>query len=254
MENNNQISKVESLKAMMYTDSVQAQFKNALGDNTGSFVASLIDLFGSDSYLQACAPGEIIKEALKGALLKLPINKNLGFAYVIPYKGKPQFQIGYKGLIQMALRTGKYKILNADEVYEGELYTKNKLTGEFDFSGKAKSETIVGFFAHMELDNGFCKTLYMSKEKVEAHAKKYSPGFAQPYGPWQKEFNAMAKKTVLKNLLTHWGMLSIETLTAIEDDETTEEVNTKIAEGANKTEMDFDEAEMVNDNTGGPDF
>lgn len=252
MNTNTQISKVETLKLMMHSDSVQAQFKNALGDNTGSFVASLIDLFNSDSYLQNCMPGDIIKEALKGALLKLPINKNLGFAYVIPYKGKPQFQIGYKGLIQLALRTGKYKILNADEVYEGEFRTRNKLTGEFDFGGKATSENVVGFFAHMEMENGFAKTLYMSKDKVEAHARKYSPSFSQASGPWQKEFNAMAKKTVLKNLLTHWGMLSIETINAIEEDEATEEVNSTISANANKTAMDFDEAEMVNDNE--PEF
>jgi len=262
--NNTAVSKIESLKNMMYTDSVQAQFKNALGENTGSFVASLIDLFNSDSNLQNCAPGQIIKEALKGALLKLPINKNLGFAYVIAYKGKPDFQIGYKGYVQLALRTGNYKTLNCDEVYEGEYRTRNKLTGEFDLNGQAISDTVVGYFAYMELHNGFSKTLYMSKEKVIAHAKKYSPSYNQANGPWTKEFNAMAKKTVLKNLLTHWGILSVEMINAIENDDVSEQVQNEINEKGNSGTMDFQNAEEVPNGTaqtmdfgnqnGGPGF
>lgn len=270
METNNgqnmALSKVETLKNMMYSDSVQAQFKNALGDNTGSFIASLIDLFTSDNNLQACAPGAIIKEALKGALLKLPINKNLGFAYVIAYKGKPDFQVGYKGYVQLALRTGNYKLLHCDEVYEGEYRTRNKLTGEFDLNGQAINDNVVGYFAYMELHNGFSKTLYMSKEKVIAHAKKYSPSFNQPNGPWTKEFSAMSKKTVLKNLLTHWGILSVEMINALESDDVTDQVQDEIKTNGNSKKMDFQEAEMAdnssnngttmdfNNNSGGPGF
>ncbi len=242
---NNAVSKVESLKSMMYSESVQAQFKNALGDNTGSFIASLIDLFTNDSNLQACTPGAIIKEALKGALLKLPINRNLGFAYVIAYKGKPEFQVGYKGYVQLALRTGNYKLLNCDEVYEGEYRTRNKLTGEFDVNGQATSDTVVGYFAYMELHNGFSKTLYMTKEKVIAHAKKYSPSFNQPNGPWTKEFTGMAKKTVLKNLLTHWGLLSVEMVNAIESDDISDQVGEEIKMNGNSKPMDFEEANVV---------
>jgi len=255
MEQNNNgqqvaVSKVDTLKNMMYSDSVQAQFKNALGENTGSFIASLIDLFTSDTNLQQCNPGSIIKEALKGALLKLPINKNLGFAYVIAYKQKPEFQIGYKGYVQLALRTGNYKTLNCDEVYEGEYRTRNKLTGEFDVNGQATSDKVIGYFAYMELHNGFSKTLYMTKEKVMAHASKYSPSYSQPYGPWQKEFSAMAKKTVLKNMLTHWGILSVEMINAIENDDAADQVQDEIKANGNSRPMDFQEAVMT-DTTGG---
>jgi recombination protein RecT len=210
----------------------------------------LIAPCASDSNLQSCAPGAIIKEALKGALLKLPINKNLGFAYVIAYKGKPDFQMGYKGYVQLALRTGNYKILHCDEVYEGEYKTRNKLTGEFDLTGQAANDNVVGYFAYMELHNGFSKTLYMSKEKVLAHAKKYSPSFTQANGPWTKEFNAMAKKTVLKNLLTHWGILSVEMITALESDDVSEQVQDEINRNGNSQNMDFQDADVVSNTNG----
>jgi recombination protein RecT len=175
---NGQLTKIDSLKKMMEAPSVQEQFKNALADNTGPFVASVIDLFNGDNYLQGCEPKAVIMEALKAAVLKLPINKSLGFAYIVPYKSNnalvPQFQIGYKGLIQLAMRTGQYKTINADLVYEGELRSRNKLTGEFDLRGEKKSDNIIGYFAYIELLNGFSKTLYMSKEKVTQHAQKYS--------------------------------------------------------------------------------
>ena len=117
-------SKVEVLKSIMNSGSVQEQFKNALKDNSGPFVASVIDLYNGDNTLQECDPSAVVMECLKAATLKLPINKSLGFAYVVPYKNKgvatPQFQIGYKGLIQLAMRTGQYRIINADNICEGE--------------------------------------------------------------------------------------------------------------------------------------
>jgi recombination protein RecT len=191
-------------------------------------------------------------EALKAAVLKLPINKSLGFAYIVPYKEVPQFQIGYKGLIQLAMRTGQYRIINADLVYEGEFQTKNKLTGEFDMSGAKTSDKVVGYFAHIEMLNGFAKTLYMSKEQVTAHAKKYSKSFSNPNTPWTKEFDAMAIKTVLRNLLSHYGFLSVEMATAmssdIESDSVTDEVNGRIRENANRETMAFDDAEVLDEN------
>jgi recombination protein RecT len=158
---NGQLTKIDSLKKMMEAPSVQEQFKNALADNTGPFVASVIDLFNGDNYLQGCEPKAVIMEALKAAVLKLPINKSLGFAYIVPYKSNnalvPQFQIGYKGLIQLAMRTGQYKTINADLVYEGELRSRNKLTGEFDLRGEKKSDNIIGYFAYIELLNGLMR-------------------------------------------------------------------------------------------------
>jgi recombination protein RecT len=246
-------SKIEVLKDIMGAPSVQEQFQNALKENSSVFVASVIDLYNSDTYLQNCEPKQVVMECLKAATLKLPINKNLGFAYVVPYKsnGKhvPQFQIGYKGYIQLAMRTGQYRIINADKVYEGEFRTKNKLTGEFDLGGTAKSETVVGYFAHIEMLNGFAKTLYMTKEQVTSHAKKYSKSFSKESSPWQAEFDAMALKTVLRNLLSHYGYLSVEMMGAmnadIDSDQVGTEVNQAINDRANKQEMRFDDAEVV---------
>lgn len=252
---NQQVSKIDSLKNMLNAASVQEQFKNALADNSGPFIASIIDLFNGDSYLQNCDPKAVIMEALKAAILKLPINKNLGFAYIVPFGNTPTFTIGYKGLIQLAMRTGQYRIINADLVYEGEFRTRNKLTGEFDLSGEKKSDVVIGYFAHIELLNGFSKTLYMSKDRVTQHAQKYSKSFAQANGPWKKEFDAMAIKTVLRNLLGHYGFLSVDMITAIDNDseaDVADRVQDEINNRSNRTEMSgFDEAELVPENEGG---
>lgn len=254
-----QITKLDSLKRMLDAPSVQEQFKNALSENSGPFVASIIDLYNGDSYLQNCEPKAVIMEALKAAVLKLPINKSLGFAYIVPYKSNnqlvPQFQIGYRGLIQLAMRTGQYRIINADLVYEGEFRSRNKLTGEFDLGGMKKSDTVVGYFAYIELLNGFSKTLYMSKERVTQHAQKYSKSFGQPNGPWKKEFDAMAIKTVLRNLLSHYGFLSVDMVSAIDQDpeqDVSDRVREDIKLNGNTREMGFDEADVVqvNEETG----
>lgn len=256
------VAKIEALKTMLYADSVQEQFNNALKENSGPFVASVIDLFNNDSYLQACDPKLVVMEALKAAILKLPIIKSLGFAYIVPYKNKanvqiPQFQIGYKGLIQLALRTGEYRILHADVVYEGEYRSKNKLTGEYDLNGVQKGELIIGYFAHLELKNGFSKTLYMTKEKVITHAQKYSKSYNVPNGPWKNEFDAMATKTVVRGLLGHWGMLSPELAAQLGDDDVADRVQNEINGKANQPgkEMNFDnvpEADLVGEE--GPGF
>ena len=241
--------KVDVLKAMLNAPSVQEQFRNALHDNTGPFVASIIDLYNSDSSLQNCEPKAVIMEALKAAVLKLPINKSLGFAWIVPYNKKqadgsgkstptPTFQLGYKGYIQLAMRTGQYKFINADLVYEGELKTVNKLTGEIDFSGKKTSDKVVGYFAYIEMINGFSKTHYMSVEKIAKHAKTYSQSIKYDKNVtvesliasagvsnestvvgWKGNFDGMALKTVLSYLLSHYGYLSIEMIGAVEADQ-----------------------------------
>lgn len=217
---------IDRLKAMLSMPSVEQQFKNALKDSAPLFIASLIDLYGGDSYLQKCEPKDVIMEALKAATLKLPINKSLGFAYIVPYKknGKqiPTFQIGYKGLIQLAMRTGVYSCINADVVYEGELVKTDKLTGHIDLSGKKKSDTIVGFFAHFETVNGFRKTVYITVEDVKAHAKKFSASYDNQYSPWKTNFEAMAIKTPLRHLLGKYGIMSVEMEQAFSSDRSDE--------------------------------
>ena len=231
--------KVDVLKSVMNAPSVQEQFRNALKENSGSFIASVIDLYNNDSALQECDPKAVVMEALKAAVLKLPINKALGFAYVLPFKNKgvstPTFIPGYKGYIQLAMRTGQYRTINADIVYEGEVQKANKLTGEIKFDGKKESDKVIGYFAYFELLNGFNKTLYVTLEDMAKHAKHYAPSIkfdgrathealklkagkdATGIG-WMGDFDGMALKTVLRNLLSKYGYLSIEMQNAIAGD------------------------------------
>lgn len=244
--------KVDVLTGMLAAPSVMKQFENALGKSANAFFASIIDLYNGDTNLQECEPAEVIKEALKAAILKLPINKNLGFAYIIPFnnsikvngvwtkKKVPVFQLGYKGYIQLAMRTGQYRTINADVVYEGELQKVSKLTGEISFDGEKTSDKTIGYFCYFELLNGFSKTLYITVEGVAHHAKKYSKGLDKdttvesliklanlPFNPddkkvgWIGNFHGMAIKTVIRLLLSKYGYLSIEMQEAFSNDEDT---------------------------------
>lgn len=211
----NQIARkpVNEIKNVLSVPSVRNLFDNALADNAGAFVSSLIDLYGGDSYLQNCEPKDVVMEALKAATLKLPINKNLGFGYVVPFKNKngklvPTFIIGYKGLIQLAMRTGQYKAINSGIIYEGMEIKEDVLRGTLEIKGSKQSDKIKGYFAYFQLINGFEKALYMDVEEAADWGKKYSKSFAK--GPWTTEFDAQAQKTCLRRLLSKYGVLSTE--------------------------------------------
>lgn len=250
MTKKNQITPVQRLKNSLNAESVQEQFKNALADSAPLFVASVIDIYSSDKSLQECEPGAVIAEALKAATLKLPINRNLGFAHLIAFKVKgkptPQMIIGYKGLIQMAMRTSEYRYLNADVVYEGELRGFDKLTGQIYLDGEKTSDEIVGYFAYLELLNGFSKGVYWTKKQVEDHGKKHSRAFSSSFSPWQTDFDSMAIKTVLRNLITKWGIMSVEMLGAVDRDIEAENAGMfeEAVQQANSEELDFVDAEF----------
>lgn len=190
-----------------------------LGEKKGEFVSNVIALTESDKSLQNCNPAELMKCAMNATALNLPLNKNLGYAYVIPYGNKPQFQMGYKGFIQLAIRSGQYKTINTTEVREGEI-KRNKFTGHIDFIGENNTGKVLGYLAYIEMLNGFQQSLYMTVEQVKAHAQKYSKNFAK-YGTglWKDEFDLMAKKTVLKLLLNRYGVLSTEMQKAVVADQ-----------------------------------
>jgi recombination protein RecT len=241
---------IDRMKKVISMESVQEQFKNALKENSGAFIASVIDLYGSDGYLQKCDPNKVIMECLKAATLKLPINKQLGFAFVVPYKDVPQFQIGYKGYVQLAMRTGQYKFLNAGIVYTGMFVTRNILTGETAIAGEAASEKAIGYFTYMELLNGFTKTLYMTKEEVETHAKRYSAAWKKESSPWHTQFDAMALKTTTRLLLSKYGILSTDMISALAND-ADQEIDEEIAENANQGEViDIKCQPVVDEETG----
>jgi len=240
------VKPMDKLKAVLNVDSVKEQFKNALNENAGAFLASIIDLYGSDTYLQKCDPQTVIMECLKAATLKLPINKQLGFAYVVPYKSKgafiPQFQLGYKGYIQLAMRTGQYKFLNAGVLLEGVKIKQNILTGEVEFSGEPTSTKAQGYFAYMQLTNGFTKTVYMTAEEVLAHAKRYSKSFSYDSSAWKSNFDEMAIKTAMRKLLSHYGFLTTEMATALtseKDEDAESRVASEIAQEANQEVVDI---------------
>ena len=281
---NTQIQKTNTsaqFAAMLKAESVQQQFKNALGNHKDAFIASLIDLYNGDAALRSCHPNALCMEALRAATLKLPLNKALGFAYIVVYNNSvkrtdesgnevldpnthrpvydkvptPTFIPGYKGYIQLAMRTGQYRTINADVVYEGEVRKANKLTGEITFDGEKTSDKIVGYFCYFELLNGFSKTLYMTVEDMAKYAKRYSPsvgykttieqlmtkandGIATKKVGWEGNFNDMALKTVVRRLLSKYGYLSVEMQGAMAKDIEASDIaerNDIIDENANKT-------------------
>jgi recombination protein RecT len=212
-----------TVKSLLSQDSYRNRFSEIMGKKATGFISSVINVSSSQD-LAACSPNSVIMSAVVAATLDLPIDKNLGFAYIIAYKdhGNPvaQFQIGYKGFIQLAMRTGQYSRLTANVVYEGQLIKGNPFTDDFDFDFEAKkSDKVIGYVAYFRLVNGFEKYNYMTKEQVEKHGKKYSQTFKKGFGKWAEEFDSMALKTVIKLLLSKFGILSIEMQKALQADQ-----------------------------------
>ncbi len=214
----NTLSKVPQLKSMLSNESVKLRFKEILGQKAPGFISSILSVTNSNTLLQKAEPQSIMNAAVIAATLDLPINGSLGFAYIVPYKDQAQFQIGYKGLVQLAMRSGQYKTINVAEVYEGEIKSENRFTGEYEF-GEKTSDKVVGYMAYFRLTNGFEKYMYMTREEAERHGKKYSQTFKRGIGLWATDFDAMAKKTVLKMLLSKFGILSIEMQRGIQFDQ-----------------------------------
>lgn len=205
---------MSNIKEFFAQPAVSYRFEELLGKRSKGFVASVLQIATSNQLLAKASPVSIYTAAATAAVLDLPVNQNLGYSWIVPYKNEAQFQIGYKGFVQLALRTGQYRNINVVEVYENQFVSFNSLTEELkgNFEEKPNGE-IVGYAAHFELLNGFTKTVYWTTDKVKKHAAKYSK--AVNFGPWKTDFDEMAKKTVLKNCLSKWGVLSIEMQTAV---------------------------------------
>lgn len=204
-----------SIKGLLSKDELKNRFNEILKQKAPGFMASIISLVSGDQRFNDCDPNSIIAGALIAATLDLPINPNLGFAYIIPYNSKngkkAQFQMSYRALVQLALRTGQYKTINATEVYDGELISHDRLSGELVLDEKQKkSDRIIGYAAHFKLINGFEKSLYKTVDELMAHGKKYSKSFNHPEGLWKTNPHVMMLKTVLKELLSKYGILSVQ--------------------------------------------
>ncbi len=206
-------------KQFFQQDSVKRKFEELLGKRSSAFMTSVLQIVSNNSYLQNASPQSVFNAACVAATLDLPINNNLGFAYIVPYGKDAQFQMGYRGFIQLAQRSGQFKTIASSPIYEGQLIEENPLTGfVFDFKVK-KSGTPIGYAAYFELLNGFQKTLYMTTEELNQHGKRFSQTFKSGRGLWKDDFESMALKTVLKLLLSKFAPLSVEMQKAVITDQ-----------------------------------
>lgn len=217
---------------------VLANIEQALGaDNKQRFITGVISAVNNNAALAECTHQSILCGALLGESLKLSPSPQLGHYYLVPFndkdKGKvAQFQLGYKGYIQLAIRSGQYKKLNVLAIKKGELEYFDPLNEEIKINlmidkwDERESMETVGYYAMFELVNGFRKAIYWSKKQMESHAMKYSPGYKKDrekgwnYTFWSKDFDGMAYKTLLRQLISKWGIMSIDMQQAIESDMT----------------------------------
>lgn len=205
-----------TFKSLLNQQNVQEQFEKVLKNRAAGFTANLGVMVNNSEALRKCDPITVISAAVVSASLDLALDPNLGFAAIVPYGDRATFQIMYKGLIQLAMRSGQYKTINVTEVYDGELISSNRITGEhvFDMTQK-KSDKVIGYAAYFKLLNGFEKTEYWNIAKVEKHGKRFSQTYKKGFGMWKDDFDAMARKTVLKSLINVWGIKSIEMQDAV---------------------------------------
>lgn len=207
-----------SLKGFFTQDAVKSKFAELLGKKAPGFITSVMQVVSNNKLLAKSDMNSIYQAAAMAATLDLPINNNLGHAWIVPYGGKAQFQIGWKGFVQLAQRTGQYKRINVCAVHENQFESWNELTEDLNAAFEIQGTgPIVGYVAYFSLKTGFEKTSFWFKEKVEAHGKLYSKSYSD--GPWKNNFNAMAMKTVLKSTLSKWGPLSIELQQAFSSDQ-----------------------------------
>lgn len=225
MANNTQVApqQPQTLQSLMGSGAVIKKLNDVLGSEkkASAFISSVISVANGNTALRNANPMTVLGSAMVAATLDLPVVPTLGMAYIVPYKGQAQFQLGYKGLIELAERSGQFKNIIDEVVYDGQLVKKNKFTGEYEFDEDAKkSDKVIGYMARMDLTNGFSKTIFWTKEEVEAHANKFSQAFRSGYtSPWKSDFDAMARKTVLKALFSKYAPKSIAIQQAIKFDQ-----------------------------------
>lgn len=198
------------------------KFQELLGKRASQFITSVLAVVNNSKLLQSANWESIYSAAITAATLDLPINPNLGFAYIVPYGKEAQFQIGYKGFIQLAQRSGKFKTINVTDVREGEIEDFDRLTGSIQFNWikeDREKKPVVGYVAYFELLNGFSKLLYMTVDELNAHGVKYSQTAKKGFGLWKDNFSSMASKTTIKLLLSKYAPLSTQMEVALTTDQ-----------------------------------
>jgi len=260
-----QLSKKETtLNSLISSESVMDRFKQILGDSAKDFAASILSLSNTSTDLKKCDPKEVINCCLIAATLKLQLNSTLGQCYILPYNTKqpdgsfkmvPQFQIGYKGIKQLCIRSGMFKQMNCTPIYAGQLLSVDPLRGiyEFDFDVVANGEPI-GYASYFLLQDsngnpGFEKTFYMNTQQIIDHAKRFSKSFKKGFGPWKDDFQKMALKTVSKlNLNSGEAPMSVDYQRAIKFDQATP--NSENTEDVSYVDAPVEQIELTNDKKG----
>ncbi|MBP3555770.1 MAG: recombinase RecT [Clostridia bacterium] len=226
---NEQKSVNQLMNSMLDGEKMRGRFDELLGERAPQFISSIVSMVNADPNMQQAffeSPMTVIQSALKAASFDLPIDQNLGYAYIVPFKNKKKnadgtvtkkmeatFILGWKGMHQLALRTGAYKTINVVDIREGELKSYNKLTEEVDVTfledeDEREALPIVGYLGYYRLVNGAEKTIYMTIKQIENHEKKHRKGEYQGKG-WRDDWDAMARKTVYRKLIGKWGVMSI---------------------------------------------
>jgi len=227
------VKKTNTLQSLLDSDGVKDRLNDILGKRASTFASSVIQIAQSNAMLKNAEPLSIVGAAITSATLNLPLNNNLGYAYIIPfnerqkdntYLVKAQFQIGYKGFIQLAQRSGTFKTVNVTDVKLGEIESVDRLSGEYTFNWiqnereRFEKQTI-GYIGYFSLTNGFQKSMFMTLDELNKHGKKFSQTFKKGFGLWNDDFDAMSKKTVLKLLLSKYAPLSIDMQSAVQMDQ-----------------------------------
>ena len=248
----------DDIKSLLSRDSVKKKFEELLGKKAQGFITSVLQCVSSNDLLSKADPASIYHAASVAATLDLPLNNNLGFAYIVPYNQKQkdgtykqvaQFQLGYKGFIQLAQRSGQFKTISASPVYEGQIIESNPLTGyKFDFTKKT-SDKVIGYAGYFRLLNGFEKIVFSTIEELKSHGLKYSQTFKKGYGLWNDNFDSMATKTVIKLLLSKFAPLSIEMQKAVVTDQAVindeEAIDVTYADNAEEIPIDKEEERIT---------
>jgi len=219
---------IQKVSNYLRSDIVRERFVEVVGNgNAGPYLSSVMLAVANDQSgnLAKCDPKSIYISALRAATLRLSVDPSTGQAYLVPFGNTATLIVGYKGLQDMAVRTGKYRYINVGPVYDGEEVEVNRISGFHSLSGTKKGNQIIGWLAAFELFSGFGKTMYMTVEEIHEHAKKYSKAYKSSHSGWVTDTRAMERKTVLRLLLRRWGYLDptdVSTLEELEKEEVIE--------------------------------
>ena len=207
------------LQGLFESEKIKKRFDEILGKRSASFITTVMSVVSGSPSLKACDPMSIMTAAAQAAAMDLPVTPGLGFGWLVPRKGQATFQIGWKGYVQLAIRSGQYKTINATPIFHGQIASRNSVTGEIVFNEKFDDKESEGYLLYFKLLNGYEKFFYMSKNEIIAHAKKFVPGYAKGEGKWHDDFDSMALKTVVRMGLSKYGVLSIQMQAAIDSEE-----------------------------------